>query len=751
LVEPQDHRRGLAAGRLVCVLASTILASVSLAAPRPDLPTAVSHADRLRPAADVPLRVAPAVDRAQVAREDIERETAGLAPRFAIPHRVDLTPQTAGIWEEIDSGTSVWRLRVGSPGAVSLNLGLTRYFMPPGGRLLVYSSDLVHALPPFGSEDNAAHGELWTPVVPASEVVLEVTLPTAERAALVLKLESINVGYRGFGETLLAGACNVDVVCPQGDPWRAEIASVGVISTGGSLFCTGFMVNNTANDRRPYFMTARHCGITAANAASLVVYWNYQTSTCGGPRDGQLNQFQSGAFFCSSNAASDFTLVELDSAPNSAWGVTFAGWDRSGANTSGAIAIHHPNTDEKSISFENQPTTTTSYLGSSSPGDGTHVRITDWDVGTTESGSSGSPLFDPAHRVIGQLHGGFAACGNNDSDWYGKFAISWNGGGTSATRLSNWLDPGATGAVFLDTLAGVCDHDDVCDHGEDCLTCPDDCISQEATAACGDGICHTAEGENCVSCPADCNGQTGGPQSGRYCCGQDAPCTDSRCSASGNTCSAAPLGQLYCCGDLVCENAEDDSNCAIDCLVPGCGDHLCDPGRGESSCSCPGDCGAPPADETGAACADGLDNDCDGPIDCADAACASGSSLDGDGDGRRRCQDCADWNSAVWAAPGEATEVTFVGSGSLTWTAPAAPGAVGWAYDVLRSTSPSDFMIAECVATGLGTTGLFEPAVPPAGGLASYLVRAVNACPNVGIGPLGFTSSGIPRTAPACP
>ena len=38
--------------------------------------------------------------------------------------------------------------------------------------------------------------------------------------------------------------------------------------------------NNTARDKRPYFVTAAHCGISTANAASLVVYWNYQNSTC---------------------------------------------------------------------------------------------------------------------------------------------------------------------------------------------------------------------------------------------------------------------------------------------------------------------------------------------------------------------------------------------------------------------------------------------------------------------------------------
>jgi subtilisin-like proprotein convertase family protein len=119
------------------------------------------------------------------------------------------------------------------------------------------------------------------------------------------------------------------------------------------------------------------------------------------------------------------------------------------------VGIHHPNTDEKRISFEYDPTTTTSYLGTAVPGNGTHVRVEDWDLGTTEPGSSGSPLFDQNHRVIGQLHGGYASCTSQTSDWYGRFSVSWTGGGSPSSRLSDWLDPTGTGAMTVDTISGL--------------------------------------------------------------------------------------------------------------------------------------------------------------------------------------------------------------------------------------------------------------------------------------------------------
>jgi len=440
---------------MVCVLAA-VTAWPALGEP-------MALTNETLPIALVARKAVPSLDLDKVRLEDQKREQSGLPPRFAVPTIVSVRPATDGTWENIDENTLLWRLRIGSPGAESINLGFSRYQMPQGGQLYVYAADYSSVIRPFNHLDNETHGELWTPVVPSDEIVVELTIPAAALPALDLELGSINVGYRGFGARTpdKSGSCNVDVICPQGDGWRDQIKSVAVISTGGSTFCTGFAVNNTARDRTPYFMTANHCGIGTGNAASLVAYWNYENSTCrppgsgasGGPGDGSLSEFNTGSFFRASNAASDFTLVELDDDPNPDWEVVFAGWDRTTNDFPSAVAIHHPNTDEKRISFEYDPTTTTSYLSTSSPGDGNYIRITDWDLGTTEPGSSGSPLFNHEKRIVGQLKGGYAACGNDDSDWYGRFSSSWNVGGSASTRLSDWLDPGNTGEMVIDHLS----------------------------------------------------------------------------------------------------------------------------------------------------------------------------------------------------------------------------------------------------------------------------------------------------------
>jgi len=403
--------------------------------------------------AAVPIKFVATPDLAALQVEDAARDAAGEPPRFAVPNPTALTPDSDGKWEALDNENLLWRLRINSPEALSLNLGFTSFYMPSEGQLTIYSADGQTVVGPFTAADNRDDGELWTPIVPGPEMVLELRIPQKQLNQLVLELGSINVGYRGFGQLHeKAGTCNIDVVCPQSAGWEAQIKSVGVYTVNGTWTCTGALINNTAQDKRPFFLTANHCSVNSSNAGSVVVYWNFQSPTCGQHGGGSLSQYQSGATWRASYSTSDFTLIEFNSAPSAAFDVVFAGWDRTDTAPASAVGIHHPNCDEKSISFDNGTCPVTTYLSNTSPGDGTHLK-TDWDLGVTEPGSSGSPLFNPAHRIVGQLHGGYSACGNSDMrDWYGRVYRSWTGGGANTSRLSNWLDPSGTGATTLDYL-----------------------------------------------------------------------------------------------------------------------------------------------------------------------------------------------------------------------------------------------------------------------------------------------------------
>ncbi|HYG65760.1 MAG TPA: pre-peptidase C-terminal domain-containing protein [Thermoanaerobaculia bacterium] len=453
------------------------------AAPSALVPTPTASSYDVLDVNQIGIALPAQLDLEKIGEEDMARDRKGLPPRFAVPEQVSFTPDEQGTWEQLPDGKMLWRLRVvGGVGTNSLNLGFTRYKMPKGGRLLLYAADGTQVSRAFTAEDNEVHGELWTPVVLTNDLIVEVTVPRRQARALELELGWINQGYRGFGTVPLAayqksGSCNLDVEClGSSDTWREEMRAVGVMSTGGSTFCTGSLINNTANDRKMYFITANHCGINSSNAASLVVYWNFQNSFCrtpgsaasGSAGDGSLTQFHTGSIFRASYSPSDVTLVELDDPPVSSYDHHWAGWDRSTGNqtctaSSPCAGIHHPSTDEKRITYVTTDMVSTSYLGTASPGDGTHLWAK-WATdppgpftvpGVTEPGSSGSPLYNSAGRFVGQLHGGWSACGatgNNLSDHYGRFSVSWTGGGTNSTRVSNWLDPGSTGATTTNGL-----------------------------------------------------------------------------------------------------------------------------------------------------------------------------------------------------------------------------------------------------------------------------------------------------------
>jgi len=398
-----------------------------------------------------------ALDLTKLSVEDVERQKQRLPYRFAISHDVENNPNFdhRGNWST-DNGTSFLKFPVSADNAHSLSFGFENVFLPAGAELFIYDQTGEQVLGPYTEKDHNSAKELWTPVIQGGEAYIEVNVPEEMQKHVRFNLKAVNQGYRGFTKSaqLKSGSCNIDVVCPRADDWRDEIRSVASFSftrNGSSFVCTGSMVNNTSQDRKPYFLTANHCVSTAAVVNSMVFYWNFETSTCAGTPDGnRQNNSQSGATLRATWDPSDVTLVELNSAPDESFNVHWAGWDNSDSAPNSAVAIHHPAGDEKRISFDDDSLSITQYLENTPAANGTHLRIGEWEEGTTEGGSSGSAIWNADKRIVGTLTGGFASCDATDEpDWYGRVALQWEGGGSASSQLSAWLDPGNTGAVTL--------------------------------------------------------------------------------------------------------------------------------------------------------------------------------------------------------------------------------------------------------------------------------------------------------------
>src|SRR5690606_29110309 len=127
-----------------------------------------------------------------------------------------------------------------------------------------------------------------------------------------------------------SGACNIDAACPSGNDWRDEIRSTVKlqIPAGGGVVgvCSGTLINNLAQDDKPYILTADHCEIRSDNASGVVVYWNFQNSGCN-RLDASAAQNQTGTILRARDESTDLSLLELEQRPSAAFDVYFAGWD----------------------------------------------------------------------------------------------------------------------------------------------------------------------------------------------------------------------------------------------------------------------------------------------------------------------------------------------------------------------------------------------------------------------------------------
>jgi V8-like Glu-specific endopeptidase len=320
------------------------------------------------------------------------------------------------------------------------------------------------------AEQNIPDGfdSFLTDLIAGDEVIIRLLEPSGAKETSSLAISRVVHAYvnmfPGNDESSaqsVALTCHNNVVCYPN--WETESNGVALIllSTGISL-CSGSLINNTSQNYKPLFLTAFHCvdvdsprGSLDNTEIAIAENWgyrfNYKTTTCNGSTV-STTYFYNHAYFRAAWQSTDFTLMELiDPVIHNA---TFLGWDRTGNNPSSGTGIHHPDGMVMKISFDNNALTSNSIILDWT--DGTHSPVNshwvvDYDNGTTEGGSSGSPLFDQNHRVVGQLHGGYSGC-PPVTKYYGKVNWSWTGNGTDNTRLSNWLDPNNTGVTILDGL-----------------------------------------------------------------------------------------------------------------------------------------------------------------------------------------------------------------------------------------------------------------------------------------------------------
>jgi len=410
----------------------------------------------------------PSFDLKAIQKEDEVNDNLQAKPwRFGYKHTVDYGLENSGLWTELSNGDRIWRVLFESKGALSLNFIFDNFYMPIGGKVYLYNDDRTDLLGAYTDVQNQKSGILGTWLVKGDKVWIEYYEPKEVRGQGKLHISNATHGYR-TKETYQkvlgdSGDCNHDVDCPIGADWEQHKdnnkKSVALILNNGSDWCSGALINNTNNDQAPYLLTANHCvdGEDPSNWA-FRFGWISPNPVCAAATastDGPINMTISGAVVRANNANSDVALLELNSTIPAAWDRVWAGWDRTDTNPSFVVGIHHPSGDIMKICRDDSGVIKNVNGGAqtweiTTAGGG-------WELGVTEPGSSGSPLFDDNGRIIGQLFGGGAACSGTDDngqfDYYGRFGISWDAGGTPAIQLKDWLDPGGFNPSIIENSA----------------------------------------------------------------------------------------------------------------------------------------------------------------------------------------------------------------------------------------------------------------------------------------------------------
>lgn len=360
--------------------------------------------------------------------------------------------------------------------AYSINFIFSEFYLPKNAKLYITNSGGTILYGPVTIENNSENEIFLTDLIQGDNATIYLFEPTQEQGKSRLTIRKAIQAYQNLFSSLYSdfGAsdtCNNDIACfPDWDTESDALALV--LLSNGEEMCSGSLLITTDYSFKPYFLSAFHCidigdpdilwyddedendgfldEYEKTEAENWLFRFQYKMSSCGGHIT-TTSVTYNGADFKSAWHYTDFALMEMDNSPLGDDRFSWLGWNRTGNNPSSGAGIHHPSGDAMKISFENNQFQLSNWNGTNN-----HWLLS-FDDGVVEHVSSGSPIFDQNKRVVGQLHGNqnytqyLSYCEQPRAE-YGRFSLSWTGGGADTSRLSNWLDPVSSGAYTTNAL-----------------------------------------------------------------------------------------------------------------------------------------------------------------------------------------------------------------------------------------------------------------------------------------------------------
>lgn len=375
-----------------------------------------------------------------------------LSPRSTEPR--DLQPQQQGYveltpagllsapnWTPAQSGGYTWTVEFNAPDAYALRLRLHGRWSN-GLEVRVYDPISGSAFGPYSSPRLDSNDDWWTTIIFGSSIGLEFHAsqdgpfpPQMPDVTAVARYQEPEGGMAGVSCT------HRDVSCePSWANQARAVCMLATISGGGNVigYCSGSLLNRSPSDLAPLVLTANHCITDQSDANATSFVWFFQTPSCNGtaPNPNSLPR-SDGSVLLKVRYNADTDLVGLYEPPA---GDFWLGWDNGGWTLqSDAIGIAHPGATFKRISLGDVEAALYVTYGLNNA----HVWRCRWDTGSTEGGSSGSPVMDSTGHVRGALKGG----GDCDYGDYGRFGVAYD---TLEPYIHNmaspvWVQAGAGG------------------------------------------------------------------------------------------------------------------------------------------------------------------------------------------------------------------------------------------------------------------------------------------------------------------
>ena len=391
--------------------------------------------------------------------------------KFAYKFMTHFNRGNSGVSYTLADGTRVWRLGIRSKGALSVNILFTEYELPEGAQVFIFNPQQTKVLGSFTSQNNSELNILPVSPLEGDELIVEYHEPAHAAFPGRLTVGEVNHGYRSLMRGLEPGersagdySCTLSPVCLMDQAEYGIMArSTVLLIIDGESACTGVMLNNTSENGKPYLLTAIHClnrQFQISNpdyesiAGKIICYFNYDSPTCDPVMQGTKEMSVVSSSLKVVNEEHDMALLELLETPPAYYQPYYAGWNiQEDGGTPLYTGIHHPRASVKRMNIFADNVALQSFTPSGTPFVGNvHWYLKRWDTGTTDSGSSGSPLFDSNLRVIGALSGGESTCSKPVNDYYFALMKSWEPLDDGTKQLKYWLDPANSNALSIDGL-----------------------------------------------------------------------------------------------------------------------------------------------------------------------------------------------------------------------------------------------------------------------------------------------------------